>query len=116
MRCGSKVLAAALGCSAVPAAAAQGGYENGNELYASCTSQKIDERGICLGYVIGTVDTYLALQEVGKVGKAICIPKGVLAGELRDVVAKYLADTPGERHFDAESLVWVAVFHAFPCK
>jgi len=45
-----------------------------------------------------------------------CIPASSQAGQLKDIVVKYLRDHPETRHFEAYALVYVALGQAFNCK
>jgi len=80
-------------------------YVTGNRLLEGCTSADPDAQGICLGYVIGTVDT-LTIP---------CLPAHVTAKQLQDIVTAYLREHPATRHQPASFLVASAVFATFPC-
>lgn len=63
------------------------------------------------GYVIGTADTIAGL--------AACIPvqpTGVQAGQVVDVVRKFLADNPDKLGATADAIVTHALASAWPCK
>ena len=87
---------------------ANAAYYSGNELYAKLTSKETSDRIMGLGYIAGVHD----VME----GNAICAPQGVTLGQLGDVVLKKLRSIPEHRHNSADSLVFVALTEAFPCK
>jgi hypothetical protein len=92
-------------------------YRSGNDIASLCIddgSSSFNE-GTCAGYIVGTVDALQGAQEVGY-RKSFCIPSAVTIGQLVDVVKKFFADHPADRHFVAASLVEGAVTVAFPCK
>ncbi len=91
---------------------------SGNRLLDSCKS---NETGIfCLGYVMGVSDGIASRQLVESSTaplswRPVCAPKGMSAGQLRDVVVKYLDDHQEERHEAASVLALVAMRKAWPC-
>ena len=97
----------------------RGGFYDGNELkvglelFRSMASQRLKltehiEGGKALGYVLGVADS-ASWESVA------CAPANVTAGQLADVVLKYLQDHPEERHKAAVGLVATALINAFPC-
>lgn len=104
-------------CLALLPLAAHAGFDSGNRLYEDCRSENYFNRGYCGGYVIGIVDTIEAMQESRLLpADALCIPEGVTKGQLADVVTRYLADHPAQRHDEAGNLVPEALKRAFPCR
>jgi hypothetical protein len=67
----------------------------------------------CLGYIDGVAD---ALDKNIINGYKACVPDGVTAGQLQDVVVQYLRLNPADRHFLAFGLVADAISKAFPCR
>jgi|SRR5579883_1367770 hypothetical protein len=106
------VLAMVLAATSVPAAAQDLTFMNGNTLYEWCTSTNAAG---CLGFVEGVVDTISMLQSTSATPRAICVPKGVTAGQTRDVIVAYLKDKPQMRHYNAASNAWVALHDVWPC-
>ena len=45
----------------------------------------------------------------------ICIPDGVVATQIEDLVCLHIRDRPDERHFSAAVLAYVALNRAWPC-
>jgi Rap1a immunity proteins len=84
-------------------------FMTGNLLYATCTS---GNTSICEGYIIGVADTLAGYYAKGQV----CFsPPGVTADQVRDVVVRYIASNPAQRHFGAAGMIVRALASAFPC-
>ena len=58
--------------------------------------------------------TYEKAERNPKMG--ICIPKGMLTGQLQDVLLKYLRDHPEKRHNSTPFFAFWAVRKAWPCR
>jgi hypothetical protein len=89
-----------------------GAYTDGNVLFADC---QVADSFACLSYIIGAVDQLLYVQYALGGNRIVCIPPNVPQGQVRDIVIKYLADKPEERHVRAASVVVAALSAAFPC-
>lgn len=95
------------------------GFKTGNDLLRECEAGDGPKPsmlmwGTCAGYVIGAADAigfWTAVED----GQS-CIPTSSQAGQLRDIVVKYLRDHPETRHFEAYALIHVALGQAFSCK
>lgn len=100
-------LALMAGIAALPTAA-RAEWMDGNELHETCTTTAPLDRALCLSYVIGVLDglRYLPQPPV--------TPTGATAGQVRDVVAKYLTDHPEKRDQQARMIVRTAVADAWP--
>ncbi|OYX64370.1 MAG: hypothetical protein B7Y89_01780 [Novosphingobium sp. 32-60-15] len=98
-------LVASLAALSTPAHAE---WMDGNQLHDTCATPAPLDRAMCLSYVIGVLDglRYLPQPPV--------TPKGATAGQVRDVVAKYLIDHPEMRDQQARILVRAAVASAWP--
>ena len=96
---------AALGLLASPARAE---WMSGEQLQDTCSTSVPVDRAMCLSYVIGVLDGFRALERAPKV------PETVSAGEVRSVVAKYLADHPEARSLEGRMVVKAAVVNAWP--
>lgn len=83
-----------------------GAFYTGNELYDKCQRQI----AFCQGYIAGVADVLSAQN-----GNSICIPKGVVLGQLTDVVTYWLRDHPEKRQYTANSQVYLALDKAFHC-
>ena len=98
------ILASLLAMSSV----ANASYYSGNQLFNKMTSADTVDKMFALGYIAGVHD---AME-----GVAVCAPQGVTLGQLSDVVLKKLRSIPEHRHNSADSLVFMALSEAFPCK
>ena len=86
-------------------------FYDGNSLYQVCDQRGNNySSGVCGGYVIGTIDTYLLTKSY-----PLCLPTNATAGQLTDVVIRYLETRPDQRHYAAASVVWTALTESFPC-
>lgn len=98
-------MAAALGLSAT---AARAEWMSGNQLRDACSTSAPVDRAMCLSYVIGVLDGLRYLDQPPKV------PEDATAGQVRDVVVKYLADHPETRNQQGRALVRAAIVNAWP--
>lgn len=112
LKTGVGLLLLALQCGAPPASAA--GFATGNGLYQDLTSADPFTRGTALGYIAGVADA----GETGPVqGFRFCLSsRDITAGQLRDIVKRYLDQYPAERHDLASRLTAKALAQAFPCR
>lgn len=99
------VLAAGFALQATPARA---DWMNGNQLQDICASTSGIDRGLCLSYIMGVLDGARSLPQPLKT------PADATGGQVRDVVAKYLAVHPDSRKQPARLLVKAAVVEAWP--
>lgn len=70
--------------------------------------QHVTEGSWATGYITGIAD---ALDN-----SAFCIPNTATAGELNEVVIKYLTDNPTRLHQHRSVVVGLALADAYPCK
>ncbi len=91
----------------------QAGFEDGNKLYSDCISDNYYNNGLCLGFILGSMDTFEDI--LIKSGKADCLPVGTKAGQLEDAVRIYLRDHPAERSYPAHQIVIAALMQAWGC-
>lgn len=109
---GVTVLAAAFAALCIPAKAA---FYSGNDMLAKCQSGLGNaDYAICLGYVEGVADSldYGLFNMSGQPG---CIPDGVTAGQLKDVLVKALNDDPANRNLSAFFLAKISFIAAWHC-
>jgi hypothetical protein len=106
----------ALGAVALLAMAgeARATFMDGNRLYEDCTGAVNFGEGVCLGYILGVVDQWESVRLVQNEPR--CVPDGVKARQVNDVVVNYLRDHPENRSYAALSLVTVAVSKAWNCQ
>ena len=82
-------------------------FYNGNDLLRMMRGSTSDQIS-AMGYVTGVAD---ALHKV-----SVCVPNGVTAGQVNDVVKAFLEATPSVRHFSADSVSTAALQAVWPCK
>lgn len=109
-----------------------GQFVSGNKLYEWCSkSTGTNYYSVCIGYIIGVWDAqpatefYRILWETTmrtrskrknvRVKSLICAPKGLIIGQIQDVVLQWLRDNPKERHRPGRVVVTMAVQEAWPC-
>jgi hypothetical protein len=95
-------------CLTLLSLAANAQYINGNKLFSEMNSSSLSDKNFALGYVLGVVDSYD--------DELFCIPNGVNAGQLRDIVQQYLARNAKDRHLHGGALVAIALMDVYPCK
>jgi hypothetical protein len=81
-------------------------FFTGNELYSRMNGSDV-QKLTALGYVLAIHDTFF--------GEVICSPPAVTAGQMRDVVQKYLQENPTNRDMGAAVLSMIALGSAYPC-
>lgn len=86
---------------------ANAAFFSGNDLYSRMTSGETVKEVMALGFVVGVHDAFE--------GEYICTSNSVNAGQLRDIVKKYLAENPSIRDTNAVMITTVALGQAFPC-
>ena len=87
-------------------------FKSGNELKSNLDDANSYVTGVGFGYIIGVADTIGALGYV-------CLPSGetgVRAGQIKDVVHKYLRTKPEILHKSAADLVYFSLKEIWPCK
>ena len=107
-----------VGSAQAPAQDGSTHFQNGNKLYADCTSNNPYNQAYCLGYVAGVTDLAVNLSDAAELDARppkICIPLGVTQGQVKDVVIDYLRRDPQHRHVTAVVQVELALAVAWPC-
>lgn len=90
---------------------------NGNELYDWCTSSSGNAKSsLCVGFIMGVLDTIETMQASKQAHRQVCVPRGVTSGQARDVLLAYLNQKPQERHLPAASIVWTSLHQVWPCR
>jgi hypothetical protein len=95
-----------------PIAAHATEWQTGNTLMRNCQSSQPAPYGVCLGYIEGIAGV-LGLNPVNEF--QACIPTGVEAGQLQEVVVRFIARDPTTRHMAATGIVAAAFAAAWPC-
>jgi hypothetical protein len=96
-----------------------GMFYTGSELYGGCANFDPNtadtwKNGVCYGYVMGVIDNLDSVQRA----EHICVfapPMGMRAPVTVGIVQKYLKEHPDQLQLSADSLIGVAMAHAFPC-
>lgn len=86
---------------------AHAGFDTGNELFSKMNDESQARRMYALGFVLGVHD----MLE----GDLVCAGDNVTAGQLRDIVKKFLTENPSMRNRPAVILSGIAMAQAFPC-
>lgn len=111
------LLAAALTAAAPDAPEAPRAYAlmmTGNELLRLCRGVEAEVTS-CIGYIEGVADAANVARSVKNSQGFYCPGPGVDAGQMLDVVVKWLVENPARRDNNASLLVMVALRGAFPC-
>jgi len=88
-----------------------GTFQDGNSLYEACSGDELDKT-YCVGYITSVAD--IMESDTLYVFKA-CSLENVTGGQLLDVVTRWLAEHPKDRHHNGTILVAWALSEAFPC-
>lgn len=83
-------------------------FYTGNKLKSLCNSQNYVESSVCIGYTVGITDSFS--------GYLFCPPAEVTAGQLVEMVKKYMNENPAKLHEPSSSIVVDAIKKDFPCK
>ncbi len=97
---------AAVLCLALMASSAQAEFWDGNKLHNHLSGNQAEQL-LGLGYVMGVADV---LQHI-----VVCAPGNVNAGQIRDIIANYLANVPADRHLTAEAIIRKVLRSQWPC-
>lgn len=81
-------------------------FMTSNDLKNFCNGNDF-QQGICFGFIVG-------VNDLG-VNTSFCTPTNVTAGQLRDIVIKFLNDNPAELHKPAVANAMFALRNVFPC-
>jgi hypothetical protein len=77
---------------------------------AASNDQQLQRYAACLGYVAGVSDA-LTVEGI----RHYCLPFRSDAGDITEVVAKYLDEHPDDLHMSAYTLVVQSLASAYPC-
>ena len=86
---------------------ANAAFVSGNDLFRHLTDTTYYAQGYALGYILGVSDVFS--------GDSHCLPQGVNAGQVRDVVKNFLEATPEVRHRPADVIVYAILKNTWPC-
>lgn len=83
-------------------------WMSGAQLHEACSAKAPVDRAMCLSYVIGVLDGFRSMERPPKV------PDDVSAGQVRDVVAAYLASHDEAQTLQGRMVVKAAIVDAWP--
>ncbi|MBF9150734.1 Rap1a/Tai family immunity protein [Novosphingobium jiangmenense] len=83
-------------------------WMSGEQLQEACSAKAPVDRAMCLSYVIGVLDGFRSAERPPKV------PDDVSAGQVRDVVAQYLAGHDEALALQGREVVKAAIVDAWP--
>ena len=93
-------------CAALLAGSAHAEFWDGNKMLDRMNGG-IAEQMQALGYVMG-------ISDMGQ-GTLHCPPPNATAGQMEDIVKRYLNNNPAVRHLSADTIVNRALALVFPC-
>lgn len=101
----------------LPAAPAIAAFQDGNALLADCTAERgsttyYQRSAYCSAYIIGVFDDFMLNREIE--GKGVCASSNITSGQVRDIVVKWMNDTPQMRHFSGATVVRMAIIASWP--
>ena len=85
-------------------------FMTGTQILKHCQSADPRSQGICLGYVEGAAD-----QIIKPSAPEICLPAGVGAEQIRDVVVRFIQGESATQLLAARPQLLAALIDAFPC-
>ena len=96
------------------------GFITGQTLNEMCNAGPLEQIQ-CAGYIQGVYDAGIVIDKATDKRQwdgrwTACVPDSVLAGQLVEVVKKWLREHPAEWHYTAASLVANAFYEVFPCR
>jgi len=95
-------------------AVAQNQFKGGNDIYPLCVSPDTGDKRACLHYILGVSDSFVEIARAADV-PGLCYGPHVTAGQIFDIVVKYLREHPKTRDASAASLISLSLMEAFPC-
>ena len=89
-------------------------FVDGNKLLRWCVGENVNERNLCLGYLMAVIDD---VPTYNTALKSLCVrvPKGIDSLQVRDIVVKFLRDYPKIRHQTASMNAIMALHDAWGC-
>lgn len=95
-------------CAFLPGTAARGEWMSGRQLAETCATGVAVDRAMCVAYVMGVLDGYRERAQ------PVRTPADATAGQVRDVVAAYIAENPEKQALEGRELVKAAVIAKWP--
>lgn len=96
---------------------ASANFKTGNDLYSECTAREssltyYQEEASCLSYIIGAYDEFEVERQMADLPD--CTPDRLTAGQVRDIVTKFIRENPAYRNLTAAALVRGALVRVWP--
>ncbi|MFY8194437.1 Rap1a/Tai family immunity protein [Novosphingobium sp. B1] len=95
-------------CAFLPGTAARAEWMSGRQLAETCATGVAVDRAMCVAYVMGVLDGYRERAQ------PVRTPADATAGQVRDVVAAYIAENPEKLALEGRELVKAAVVAKWP--
>jgi hypothetical protein len=73
------------------------------------------DRGACLGYVIGSTDSWAAALAAAGRPQVVCIPAGANNDQITQATVRYIRANPEEGGLNAAVVIFAALKATFPC-
>lgn len=73
------------------------------------------DRGACLGYVVGSTDSWASALAAAGRPQVICIPPGANNDQITQMTVRYLRANPQEGALNASVVIFAALKANFPC-
>jgi hypothetical protein len=73
------------------------------------------DRAACLGYVIGSTDSWASALVAAGRPQVVCIPAGTTNDQITQATVRYLRARPQEGNLNAAVVIFAALKSAFPC-
>jgi|GEM_PF-5784755 len=83
-------------------------WMSGEQLHETCAAPTPVDRAMCVTYVIGVLDGFRDLD------RPPVTPPEASAGEVRSIVARYLADNPEKRALQGREVIRAAIVAEWP--
>ena len=73
------------------------------------------DRGVCLGYVVGATDSWASALAAAGRPPVICIPAAVNNDQITQATVRYLRANPQEGGLNAAVVIFAALKATYPC-
>lgn len=73
------------------------------------------DRGVCLGYVTGAIDSWASALAAAGRPQVFCIPAGANNDQVTQAAVRYLRSNPQEGNLNASLVIFAALKANFPC-
>jgi Ssp1 endopeptidase immunity protein Rap1a len=73
------------------------------------------DRGACLGYIVGSTDSWASAMAAAGRPQVICIPAGANNDQVTQATVRYIRANPQEGGLNAAVVIFAALKTTFPC-